>query len=86
VPSDPPDTVRVFETSLQVLLPSINIPTGAVETEPTDTASVLAALVPHELPAVTVILPFCPEEPVVTLIVEVPAPPVTDQPEGTVHV
>ena len=52
----------------------------------TVTASVLAALVPHEFPAVTVMFPFCPVLPVVTVIVLVPAPAVIDQPAGTAHV
>ena len=52
----------------------------------TVTASVLAALVPHELPAVTVMLPFCPAAPVVTVIVLVPVPAVIDQPVGRVQV
>ena len=52
----------------------------------TVTASVLAALVPHELPAVTVISPFCPAEPVVTVIDVVPVPPVIVHPAGTFHV
>ena len=52
----------------------------------TVTASVLAALVPQELPAVTVILPFCPVVPVVTVIDVVPAPAVMVHPTGTVHV
>ena len=86
VPRDPPFTVRVFEILLQVLLLNIIIPTGAVETVPTETASELTLLVPHEFPAVTVIFPFCPELPAVTLIDAVPAPPVTDQPAGTVQV
>jgi hypothetical protein len=53
---------------------------------PTVTASVLAALVPQELPAVTVIFPFCPAAPVVTVIDVVPAPAVMVQPAGTAHV
>ena len=52
----------------------------------TVTASVLAALVPQLLPAVTLILPFCPAVPVVTVIAVVPAPAVIVQPVGTVHV
>src|SRR5678816_2654545 len=42
----------------------------------TVTASVLIPLVPHELPAVTVILPFWPALPVVTVIEVVPVPAV----------
>ncbi len=52
----------------------------------TVTAKLLAALVPHEMPAVTVILPFCPAAPVVTVIEFVPAPAVMFQPVGTDHV
>ena len=40
----------------------------------------------NELPAFTVIFPFCPAVPVVTVIDVVPAPAVIDQPAGTVHV
>jgi hypothetical protein len=52
----------------------------------TVTAIVVAGLVPQELPAVTVILPFCPAAPVVTVIEMVPCPAVIVQPVGTVHV
>ena len=52
----------------------------------TITGKILAALVPHELPAVTVIFPFCPVAPVVTVIEVVPAPAVIVQPVGTAHV
>ncbi len=52
----------------------------------TVTAFVDAALVPQELPAVTVILPFCPAVPVVTVKFVVPLPPVIVQPAGTVHI
>ena len=52
----------------------------------TTTARLLAALVPHELVAVTVIFPFCPALPVLTVI-ELDVPPeVTVHPVGTVHV
>ena len=50
------------------------------------TANELAVLVPHELVAVTVIFPFWPEVPAVTVIVFVPAPPVIVHPVGTVQV
>ena len=50
------------------------------------TARLLAELVPQLLPAVTVIFPFCPADPVVTVIDIVPAPAVIDQPAGTVQV
>jgi hypothetical protein len=53
---------------------------------PTVTAFVLVALFPQELPAVTVMLPFCPAAPVVTVIDVVPAPAVIVQPAGTAHV
>ena len=45
-----------------------------------------AVLVPQVLPAVTVILPFCPAVPVVTVIDVVPAPAVIVHPAGPVHV
>jgi hypothetical protein len=50
------------------------------------TARVLAALVPQLLPAVTVILPFWPAAPDVTVSLFVPCPAVMVHPEGTVHV
>ena len=52
----------------------------------TVTAKLLAELVPQELPAVTVMLPFCVALPVVTIIDVLPWPAVIVQPEGTVHV
>ena len=52
----------------------------------TVTARVDAALVPHTFPAVTVILPFCPTAPVVTVAAIVPCPEVMLHPAGTVHV
>ena len=52
----------------------------------TVTARVWGVLVPQVFPAVTVILPFCPAAPVVTVIELVPAPPVIVHPVGTVHV
>ena len=52
----------------------------------TVTANVAADDVPHSFPAVTVISPFCPAAPDVTVIEFVPAPAVIDQPVGTVHV
>ena len=52
----------------------------------TVTANVLAVLVPHAFEAVTVILPFCPAVPVVTVIVFVVPPAVMVQPVGTVQV
>ena len=60
--------------------------TDGVTTVFTITARFLAALVPHELPAVTEILPFCPDAPVVTVMDVVPAPAVIVQPVGTTHV
>ena len=50
------------------------------------TGSELAVLVPHEFPAVTVMFPFWPALPVVTVIDVVPAPAVIFQPAGTAHV
>ena len=58
VPSNPPLTVSVFDVVLQVLLPVILMPVGAVEREPTDTARVLAGLVPQLFAAVTEIFPL----------------------------
>ena len=52
----------------------------------TVTAILLAALVPQLLPAVTVMFPFCPAVPVVTVMEVVPAPAVIVQPVGTLHV
>ena len=52
----------------------------------TVTAFEAAAVVPHAFPAVTVIFPFCPADPAVTVIELVPAPAVIVQPDGTVHV
>ena len=52
----------------------------------TVTAKLLAELVPQLFPAVTVMFPFCPAVPVVTVMEVVPAPAVIDQPAGTVHV
>ena len=49
------------------------------------TAKLLSELVPQLLPAVTLILPFCPVEPVVTVIEVVPVPDVIVHPVGTVH-
>ena len=51
----------------------------------TVTASEFAALVPQLLPAVTVILPLFPVEPVVTVIEVVPCPFEIDHPAGTVQ-
>ena len=52
----------------------------------TATANELAALVPQLFPAVTVIFPFCPNAPDVTVIEFVPAPLLIVQPVGTAHV
>ena len=52
----------------------------------TATASELAALFPQLFPALTVIFPFCPNEPDVTVIEFVPAPLLIVQPVGTVQV
>ena len=49
----------------------------------TVTAKLLAVLVPQLFPAVTVIFPFCPAVPVLTVMEIVPAPAVIDQPVGT---
>ena len=51
----------------------------------TTTANVCAVLVPQEFVAVTVIFPFCPALPAVTMIEFVPAPPVIVHPVGTVQ-
>ena len=55
----------------------------ALKAESTVTALLLAALVPQLLPAVTVIFPFWPAVPVVTVMDVPPAPAVIDQPVGT---
>jgi hypothetical protein len=52
----------------------------------TVTAKLPGKLAPQLLSAVTLIFPFCPADPVVTVIEVVPAPPVMDHPAGTVHV
>ena len=52
----------------------------------TVTGFVAAAEVPQEFPAVTVMFPFCPAEPEVTVIAFVPAPEVIVHPVGTVQV
>ena len=52
----------------------------------TVTAKLLAVLVPQELVAVTVIFPFCPALPDVTVIEFVVLPAVTFHPAGTVQV
>ena len=52
----------------------------------TVTDNELGVLVPHVFPAVTVILPFCPDKPVVTFTETVPWPPVIVHPVGTAHV
>jgi hypothetical protein len=70
-------------TLKQVLLLVIVTPVGAVELVPTVTVSVLSALVPHVLDAVTLMVP--PEVPVVTVIVLVPFPELIVQPAGTVQ-
>jgi hypothetical protein len=52
----------------------------------TVTAKLLAELVPQLFPAVTVIFPFWPGVPVVTVIEVVPVPAVIAHPDGTVQV
>ena len=51
----------------------------------TVTAKVLSPLVPKSLVADTVMFPFCPAVPVVTVIECVSSPPVIIQPVGTVQ-
>ena len=51
----------------------------------TATGKLCAVLVPQELVAVTVIFPFCPAAPDVTVIEFVPDPAVIDHPVGTVQ-
>ena len=53
---------------------------------PTVTANVAALLVPQLLPAVTLIFPFCPVDPVVTVTEVDPFAEVIVQPVGTDHV
>ena len=67
-----PVTVRVLAVPLQELLLVIVTPVGAVDKPTTLTANDDAELVPQLLPAVTLILPFSPVEPVVTVIDVVP--------------
>jgi hypothetical protein len=52
----------------------------------TVTARLFAALVPQLLPAVTVIFPFWPAVPVLTVTDVVPCPDVIAHPAGTVQV
>ena len=85
VPSDPPATVSIFDIPLHELLLDIVITEGSVESVPTETASVDGLLIPHPLPAVTVMLPFCPEVPEITLIDVVPCPELMLHPAGTVQ-
>ena len=59
---------------------------GIVDSLPTETFNDLGELVPQELDAVTVIVPFAPVVPVVTVIDSVPCPPVIVHPAGTVQV
>ena len=66
--------------------PPVIIPGVAGGPGLTVTGKVVAVLVPHELVAITVMFPFCPALPAVTVIEFVPAPPVIDHPVGTVHV
>ena len=76
--------------TLRVVLDPVQMPVVplivAVGLGLTITAKVREALVPHEFPAVTVMLPFSPAAPVVTVIELLVAPAVTDQPVGTVQV
>ena len=51
----------------------------------TVTARAFAALVPHELPAVTLMFPFCPAPPEVTVMELVVDPAVIVHPVGTVQ-
>jgi hypothetical protein len=68
---------RVEVTGKKALIVTIGV---------TVTAKLLAALVPQEFPTFTVMLPFCPAVPEVTVIEFVPAPAVIVQPVGTVQV
>jgi hypothetical protein len=58
-------------------------PTFTVGIAVTVTANVLSALVPHEFCDLTLMFPFCPEVPVVTVIEVEPAPAVIVHPVGT---
>jgi hypothetical protein len=55
----------------QVLLLITDIPTGSVDKLPTVTARTEAALVPQSFEAVTVIFPFWPDDPDVTVMLVV---------------
>ena len=59
---------------------------GVAGVATTVTGKVLAELVPQLLAAVTLIFPFWPVAPVVTVIELVPVPAVMVQPVGTDHV
>ena len=84
-PSEPPDTVKVLEDPLQVLLFNIVTPVGAVDWLRTVTGKDDGELIPQLLDAVTLTFPFWPDDPVVTVIVVVPCPEVIAHPAGTVH-
>jgi hypothetical protein len=83
VPRLPPITERVFAVPEQVLLSVMLMMAGAVERTPTATDMVLAGPDPHVFEAVTLTVP--PEEPVVTVIVAVPAPELIVHPAGSVQ-
>lgn len=85
VPKEPPVTESVLTVPKQVLLLVMAMPVGTVETLPVETASVLAPLVPQELEAVTVTLPFWPVLPAVTVMELEPCPDVIFHPVGTVQ-
>lgn len=61
------------------------VPGVAGAGELTTTANDWTELLPQELAANTVTVPFCPVKPAVTVMDVVPEPAVIDQPAGTVH-
>ena len=77
--------VNVTDIPAQIVVALAEIETLAGKFGLTVTAKVCAVLVPHELVAVTVTFPFCPDAPTVTVIEFVPVPAVIDQPVGTVQ-
>jgi hypothetical protein len=86
VPKVPPVTESVLTVPKQVLLLAMVMPVGAWDSLPTLTASVLVPLVPQELEAVTVMVPFCPGVPLMTEMELDPCPASITHPEGTVQV
>ena len=80
-----PDLIKPFGQEPLKSHLELNVPGAAGVPGPTTTGNVCAVLVPQELVAVSVIFPFCPAVPAVTVIEFVPDPAVIDHPVGTVQ-